>query len=570
MRSKERTVYFLSFMLALGLLVPDHFLPWPAFRHDVVVGVGFLPLIFCMAWRRISIPKIAVLLVFLSVLPLLQMAAGEIAFWGDGWISWLYILSAALAMISATSLMGRSVLENPLQGLQPIVIALVVAAIFSVGISLAQWLKLDLLSEFVSAPPEGARFGGNLAQPNQLATLLLVGLACGIFLFENKTLSAFSGIALASFLLFGLVLTQSRMVFLVLTFALVLYFGLRRQACLQLPKKTILFFAGFFVSANFAWPSINSALLLREPVSMLERTTKDVRVNLWIGMIDAIGRAPWFGYGWGQVSVAQQAVALEHPATYAPFESAHNIFLDIAIWAGLPVVLIFSTWLFLWFKRQIANCRDPLSFGILLVVGMIFCHAMVEYPLAYAYILLPACFFMGALSRSEIIDVGNNARLDSFFRVTFIGANIIALVGFVVVTFEYIRFEDDWRRLRFSLAKISTQEEANYFKPKFLTHLREYAELAKTVPERGMPEKKLLWMKQVSERFGQPSVLTKYAVAAALNGKQKDAARSIALICKTQLPRVCDQVVKNWEIISADPDYPEFKAVDLTALILKK
>lgn len=562
-------MYFLGAMLALGLLIPDHFLPWPSFRHDVLVGIGFSPLIICTAWGKVSIPKVAFFPIFLSMVPLFQIAVGQVEFSGDGWISWLYILSAALSMISATNLVGRSTLKNPLQELQPIVIALVGAAILSVGVSLAQWLKLDLFPEFVSATSNDLRFGANLAQPNQFATLLLIGLAGNIFLFENKALSKFPGILLAVFLLFGLVLTQSRMIFLAFLFASALYFGLQRQACIRVSRKAILLFAGFFFLASIAWPLINDVLLLRVPVSMLERTTTDVRLNLWIGMIEAISRSPWFGYGWGQVSVAQQAVALEYPPSYAVFESAHNIFLDIAICAGLPMALAFSLWLFLWFKRQITNCRDPLSFSILLAVGVIFCHAMVEYPLAYAYILLPTCFFMGALSRREIF-AANGKAVGIFVPTIFAGASVVALAGFIIVTCEYIRFEDDWRRLRFSLAKIGTPQEFDHFRPKFLTQLREYAEFAKTKPERNMAERKLLWMKKISERFGQPSVLTKYAVAAALNGKPEAAAQSIKLVCKTQLPRICNQVVNDWEAVSLDPNYPELSAVDVATFAAKR
>ncbi|MBD9666160.1 O-antigen ligase C-terminal domain-containing protein [Variovorax sp. VRV01] len=559
-------MYFLGFMLALGLLIPDHFFPWPAFRHDVAVGVGFSVLIFGTAWRQISLPKAALFLVLLSFVPLLQAMAGEVVFWGDGWVSWLYILGAALTMISAANLMNESTLENPLHELQPIVIALVIAAVISVGISLAQWFRLDV--EFVSPPLDGIRFGANLAQPNQLAALLLIGLACGVFLFESKIVSAVPGCALALFLLFGLVMTQSRMAILVLIFALTLYFGLRRQARLQLPVKAVLLFSGFFALASLTWSSINSVLLLKVPVSMLERTTNDVRLNLWYSMVDALARAPWFGYGWGQVSVAQQAVALEYPPTYALFDSAHNIFLDIGLWAGLPVALLFSIWLFSWVKEQIINCRDPLSWSILLAIGMIFCHAMVEYPLAYAYILLPVCFFMGALSRGELLIVGR-PKSAMLFHFAFVGAKIIVLIAFAVISIEYLRFESDWRRLRFSLANISLEREFDYSRPKFLTQLRDYAEMAKIVPERGMPEKKLLWMKRVSERFGQPSILTKYAIAAALNGRPEAASQSLALICKTQMPRVCRQVLKNWETISSDSNYPEFKAVDIAALIAK-
>ena len=53
-----------------------------------------------------------------------------------------------------------------------------------------------------------------------------------------------------------------------------------------------------------------------------------------MSMIDAIGRSPWAGYGWGQIGVAQTATALDYPATHEFFDSSHNLLIDLALWAG--------------------------------------------------------------------------------------------------------------------------------------------------------------------------------------------------------------------------------------------
>lgn len=554
-------------MLILGLLAPDHFLPWPSFRHDFLVGIGFFPLGCYAIWRRVVMPKIALLVFSLSLTPLLQMMAGKFFFFGDGWVAWLYISAAFISLVLAANFVRDSESENQIQEIQPLIFALVAAAVLSVGVSLLQWLELSYFSEFISQSQGAGRYSANLAQPNQLAIVLLLGVACTIFLFENRILSSYSAMLLGAFLSFGLVMTQSRMVFLALLFLWVMHWGLRQRALLRTSRKSILLLSSFFCVMIFAWPLINEMLLLGEPSSLIDRVSKDSRFDLWRSMVDAISQSPWVGYGWGQIPLAQQATALKHPATYAFFDSAHNIGLDIAVSAGLPVAVIFFVWLALWFKKQVANCRDPLSWSVLLAVGFAFCHAMVEYPLAYAYILLPICFFIGALSRNEIIEFEVNGRTQSSFRWGFAGISVLTLAGFFVISNEYIRFENDWRRTRMEISGISfAEKDWEAYKPIFLTQLRDYSEFARAVPERGMTEKKILWMSEVAKRFGQPSVLTRYAIAAALNGKPEVAAHSLALLCRTQAPRVCVKVLENWRAISSDPAYPELKLVALPAL----
>src|SRR5690606_4342981 len=117
-------------------------------------------------------------------------------------------------------------------------------------------------------------------------------------------------ILLSGFLLFGLVLTQSRTALLSIIFVCCLYFGFHRRANLTIKRNAVLALAAFFVLAILLLPWLNEMLLLNQPQSMIDRTSKDIRVDLWISMMDAVIRAPWIGYGWGQISVAQQAVAL--------------------------------------------------------------------------------------------------------------------------------------------------------------------------------------------------------------------------------------------------------------------
>lgn len=87
--------------------------------------------------------------------------------------------------------------------------ALTIAALISVWLALYQW-TLQPSNIWIADLPPNARPFANLAQPNQLATLLSMGLAAVLFFYEKHTLHRISSSLLALLLLFGIALTQSR------------------------------------------------------------------------------------------------------------------------------------------------------------------------------------------------------------------------------------------------------------------------------------------------------------------------------------------------------------------------
>ncbi|NEU35520.1 hypothetical protein GN156_33230, partial [bacterium LRH843] len=75
---------------------------------------------------------------------------------------------------------------------------------------LKQWLLLTQGGIWLADLPLGARPYANFAQPNNCATFLCIGLMACLYLYEKKYIHRFCGVLLASFILFGITLTQSR------------------------------------------------------------------------------------------------------------------------------------------------------------------------------------------------------------------------------------------------------------------------------------------------------------------------------------------------------------------------
>ena len=61
-----------------------------------------------------------------------------------------------------------------------------------------------------------------------------------------------------------------------------------------------------------------------------------------------------------------------------------------------------------------------------------------------------------------------------------------------------------------------------------------------------MTAAELDWLHTVSQRYPTPPALTRYAVAAGLNGRADEASRSLKSLCRVHLPRHCDDTRKRW------------------------
>src|SRR5690606_3347879 len=93
----------------------------------------------------------------------------------------------------------------------------VISAIFAV----LQCLDMHTFFSGIIYSFNGNRPYANLAQPNNLATLLILSLLSSIYLFEKKIISSFFLVPMSLITLFGVVLAQSRTSIIVCAFIVI-------------------------------------------------------------------------------------------------------------------------------------------------------------------------------------------------------------------------------------------------------------------------------------------------------------------------------------------------------------
>ncbi|WP_044872145.1 O-antigen ligase family protein [Pseudomonas sp. LFM046] len=521
------------FLLSLSFLIPNHYLPWMSFYSEYL-AFGFL--VSAWLWlmgQRLKVGISGILMILLGAVPFIQWKLDIVYFSGDALLFTCYLLAAALA-----AMLGRAAsIRHDESILHALAWTFALTASASCAIAIAQWFDvIDSLMVLISGA--GQRVTANLAQSNHLATLLMLGIASIFFLRQGNRISTWSSTPWLIFLLLGVILTQSRTAWLCfLAFAVWWFVKMGRRSVISPASVAGLF---LFLMAGSIWVS-DLAVFLRliEPgheLDFMERASAMQRMALWGQAWHAISESPQLGYGAGQVAVAQVESSIAYPVQMLSLHT-HNIVLDILLWFGPAIGSVVIAF---WFWRLITLAVKATSLGavyLMMCVGAITLHGMLEYPLEYAYFLFPLFFILG------ILEEQHGVWALSLPRYSTAAAWCIALFLMSSVWREYRLMEDDHRMLRFELARIGSSNAPGAIpEVHLLTQLAEMNSLARAVPRSDIPEVQMDGMRKVAFRYPYIPSLYRYAQALALNGRVDDSVDVLRRLRSIYGPRSFEEV----------------------------
>jgi len=507
--------------------MPNHYLPWLAAWSDAVAITGLLLLLAYIGAGVEARGRISPLLLGVAVISIaaisIQFASGKILFAGDALMALLYV-GIWMAALLAGSILSTS--TKGADGMNALTAAWVFAAVLSVGIALVQWTGALSLGIYAADLPPGARPFANVAQPNNFCTLCFVGLCSLLYLNQRQAVTGFPFWAAAAFLLLGMVISQSRTGWLQIALLVACGSALRERTGLRVSRVQLLALGTLFAGGVFFWSSVANVLLLSTGRTLDDQMHAGVRLPYWRAMLDAIGREPIWGYGWQQVGMAQQKVALDHPLIGRYFEHSHNMVLDLLLWNGVPVGGVIVILLMCWLLKRIRGCFDARMAWLLVMVGGVVIHGMVEFPLDYAFILVPVGLAMGAID--SLSTSGEPLRVP---RWSVRSLTLLLCVVFVAVAADYLKAEENYRALRLESARVGTDRIVTPAPQlRVLTQLQAFLQFARIEAFPGMRTDQLDRMREVAERFGYPPVLFRYALALALNEQPVEAIRQLQLL----------------------------------------
>lgn len=375
------------------------------------------------------------------------------------------------------------------------------ASFLSSFIVVYQWLGMANSQETTNLwvyPAVSSRLSANLAQPNNLATLLCMGVA-SIFYFREKFLYKpyfyfifISSLILLSFCIF---LTGSRTAYIALFF--VGFYLLHNRLKVITSFLPIIFLFFYWWSYDY-WQIFSG---LEFPI-LTSRGSESGRYLIWEITFDLIKQSPWLGYGPGN-SIKNFSTAIPSYPSYsegAALSSAHNIFLDIALWMGVPFSFFILLLYFFISARGLNTEKNSIQFYCFLFIIPMMIHSLLEYPQNYLYFLIPFFSMLGIAISSPEKKTPSNTRERSAFFFLFLA------LGFLSFFFikEYYSTELMYKKIR--LQKLGVDIPTPYT-GKEKCYLDSYCDFLKINFDKNLLDEKTII--RVSERFPTPLTMEK-------------------------------------------------------------
>lgn len=532
-------------MGALPWLILPAGQPWPAFWADALQAMLCTGLAAVMAWRCSDpwpFSAAALTLSAAALVPPMQAAAGVYLDAGDALLPAMALAGTALTV----SLAAQAQRRHPLRLADALFASLLIASLASLALALLQWLRLDVLGVLTDADPLSGRSTANLGQPNLLATLFLWGLVAACWGYWRRQIGSAILLLVCATLLFGVVLTQSRTGFLGAGVLGGWALLAKRRAGLNLPRTGLTLLGLGFVTLILAWPALSSGPGLEAARGAAELASTGKRPQIWAAMLQALARAPWWGWGWDQGAAAFMSVVDERPALHVVVAHAHNLLLDLLVWNGVVGGTLLGLALLLWFGRRVSRADDPPRWLLLAALAVLGLHAMLELPHLRLLFLLPAALMAGTVEAMEPRTA--HLRLARPLAAVLVIAFVAVLLQLAL---ERQRVLADLLAHRMITARIGTRVEAPVPPSVILLGPVQRALVAQRIePRLDMSAKEMESLDRDVQRHPTAGGLFKAAQAAALNGRPTLAALRLRQLCALTPPASCSQAAQAWSYLA--------------------
>lgn len=389
----------LGLMLCLPFLAPFKAPPVPSFHAEILAAVLGLAAISVTGLMRrraaVPLPFTLVLPAALCLILLAQMMGHMLPAHQPSLVVLLYLLWAAALVVTAAALRDAFGLDRCAVALAWFVS---VGGILSALAGAMQLLHVDLLSHWVM--PSEDSVWGNLGQRNHFAAYLAMALSSVLFLWCSGRLGALPAALAAALMGWMLPMSASRSVWLyagAFCALALLWFGRHRSrshAQLLLAAACMIPAMGL---AEWLWGTMNATGLAQATsFDRLRDAAPDERLHLWLMAWRMLVAYPWTGVGLGQYGWHYFLLNGAHPHPLAGYaHNAHNLPLHLGAELGVPglvaLLLGAGAW---WLAVRRLPCTLA-GWWVLCLCAVLGIHAMLEYPLWYAYFLGPAALLLG-------------------------------------------------------------------------------------------------------------------------------------------------------------------------------
>ena len=309
----------------------------------------------------------------------------------------MLVAASFVAALGARAAQGGD--EDGLQAFAPFAFGILGVGLLSALVAIIQ-VHFPKLADGTLIAQSGipGRAVGNLRQPNHLASLLVWSAIALVPLVEWRRIPRWLGAVLLLLIMYAVFLSGSRTGLIGGAIVLVLW-----AACdwsLSVSTRVALVVAVAFACV-LPWLSVHSSFMPHGVGTATRASDGDSsHFAIWKNTLEMIRQQPWLGVGWGEFNFAWTLTPFPHRPT-AFFDHTHDLPLQFIVELGIPLALLVLVLMIVALVQGFVRAyrtKGEAGHGARaawVMILMIAVHSLDEYPLWYAYFLLPAAWAWG-------------------------------------------------------------------------------------------------------------------------------------------------------------------------------
>src|SRR5690606_8099414 len=163
-----------AILISLAWLIPIHYRPWVTYTGELYAFFAIFTLAAICLKENLKLPIVSLPLLLLAGVPLIHLLAGQVFFFSTAMMGFLFVFSFWLASVLGYNFsIGNYKREETFVHLSYVFLA---SGTVTAMIAICQWTNLDATLPGMVNISGNQRPYANFAQPNNMATFLVMAL----------------------------------------------------------------------------------------------------------------------------------------------------------------------------------------------------------------------------------------------------------------------------------------------------------------------------------------------------------------------------------------------------------
>lgn len=197
-----------SVLIVLAWLLPIHYRPWVTYTGELFAFFALFALVAMYLKGKTQLPILNIPIFMLAIIPLIQWSVGQVFYFSTALMASIYVFAFGLCTIIGYNLAINE--QEKRKVFTWLSYVFLISGTLTGWIAISQWLTIEQYFPGMVNMYKAVRPFANFAQPNNMATFLLMSLLAGLYLYEKRAIKVWVISVCACIMVLGVALSQSR------------------------------------------------------------------------------------------------------------------------------------------------------------------------------------------------------------------------------------------------------------------------------------------------------------------------------------------------------------------------